>query len=169
MEPKFHADWPKNRRERGLCTLRAHSEWSARAQSRFRSSISLFLSLSWHCLQVSLWIFCIWTLEQQLTSYTSVHARGIQCVKQARAHSRFRGSISLFLSHFWHCLHVSLWNLCNGRSYWWPTGPCTLHVVIDARARTDGVEGWFFQHFIRIQFSWRSAERINKMGPTVSD
>ena len=43
----------------------------------------------------------------------------------------------------------------------------SVHVVLDAR--TGALEGRFFQHFISIQFSWGFAERIIKIGPTVSE
>ena len=47
-----------------------------------------------------------------ITDELQVRARKEHTVSEARAHSRFRSSISLFLSHFWHCLQVSLWSFC---------------------------------------------------------
>ena len=55
-------------------------------------------------------------------------ARKGHTVSETRAHSRFGISISLFLSHAWLCLQVSLWIFWSWSNNWWATGPCTQWV-----------------------------------------
>ena len=102
------------------------TQWVKRARSRTADLGAQFLCF-WVTLGIAsrspFGIFAFGATNDEL----QFRARKGHTVSEARerAHSRFRGSISLFLSHSWHCLQVSLWNFCNWRSYWWATGLCT--------------------------------------------
>ena len=49
------------------------------------------------------------------------------------------------------------------------TGSELAKICYTCNALADVIEGWFFHHFIRIEISWGSAEKIIKIRPTVAE
>ena len=49
------------------------------------------------------------------------------------------------------------------------TGSELAKICYTCNALADVIEGWFFHHFIIIEISWGSAEKIIKIRPTVAE
>ena len=134
------------------------------SSSRFWGSFFCFLNHFWPCLQVSLWNFAIGGAVDEL----QVRARKGHTVRNARVRTANLGV------HFL-CLWVTLDIVYRSPFGIFAIGGAADELQVRARsdrcgrAPADVLEGWFFQHFIGIQFSWGSAERIINIGTTVKE